>query len=40
MVPGNRVPFYQVDAFADEPFAGNPDAICFMPTDLSDDLYL
>ena len=40
MESGRRVPFYQVDAFADEPFAGNPAAICFMPTDLSDDLYL
>jgi len=40
MVSGNRVPFYQVDAFTDEPFRGNPAAICFMPTDLSDKLYL
>ena len=35
-----RVPFYQVDAFADEPFGGNPAAVCFMPTGLSDELYL
>ena len=24
-----RVPIYQVDAFTDRPFAGNPAAICF-----------
>ena len=40
MVSGRRVPFYQVDAFTDEPFGGNPAAICFMPTGLSDGLYL
>ena len=31
---------YQVDAFADEPFKGNPAAVCMMPTDLDDSLYL
>ena len=34
------VPFYQVDAFTDVPFKGNPAAICFMSTSLKDDLYL
>jgi len=33
-------PFYQVDAFTSEPFRGNPAAICLMPTDLDDELYL
>ena len=37
---GKRVPFYQVDAFTDEPFGGNPAAVCFMPTGLNDELYL
>jgi PhzF family phenazine biosynthesis protein len=40
MVSGMRVPFYQVDAFTDKAFRGNPAAICFMSTGLSDDLYL
>jgi PhzF family phenazine biosynthesis protein len=34
------VPLYQVDAFTEEPFRGNPAAICFMSTRLSDSLYL
>ena len=40
MVSEKQVPFYQVDAFTDVPFRGNPAAICFMPTGLSDELYL
>jgi len=35
-----RVPFLQVDAFTDKPFRGNPAAVCLMPCDLSDSLYL
>jgi PhzF family phenazine biosynthesis protein len=34
------VPFYQVDAFTETPFRGNPAAVCFMGTGLQDDLYL
>jgi len=34
------VPFYQVDAFTEAPFRGNPAAICFMSTRLPDSLYL
>ncbi len=26
-----EIPFYQVDAFAREPFAGNPAAVCLLP---------
>jgi PhzF family phenazine biosynthesis protein len=26
-----RLPIYQVDAFADRPFAGNPAAVCILP---------
>ena len=33
-----KVPFYQVDAFADRPFAGNPAAICPLQHWLPDDL--
>ena len=36
----NEAPLYQVDAFTDEPFKGNPAAICVMRTDLDDSLYL
>jgi PhzF family phenazine biosynthesis protein len=36
----NSVPFYHVDAFTDEPFRGNPAAVCFMPTDLEPRIYL
>ncbi|MDF1702933.1 MAG: PhzF family phenazine biosynthesis protein [Planctomycetota bacterium] len=32
------VAFYQVDAFADRPFAGNPAAVCLYETWLPDDL--
>jgi PhzF family phenazine biosynthesis protein len=33
-------PFYQLDAFTDEPFRGNPAAVCIMPTNLSESFYL
>jgi PhzF family phenazine biosynthesis protein len=36
----DEAPLYQVDAFTDEPFKGNPAAVCMMPTDLDDSLYL
>jgi PhzF family phenazine biosynthesis protein len=36
----NWAPFYQLDAFTTGLFSGNPAAICLMPTDLDDDLYL
>ena len=35
----NQAPFYQIDAFTDAPFKGNPAAVCLMPCDLEDDLY-
>lgn len=31
------LPFFQVDAFADRPFAGNPAAICLLEAPLSDE---
>ena len=31
------IPVYQVDAFADRPFGGNPAAICWLDQDKSDD---
>ena len=36
----NWAPFYQIDAFTTEPYRGNPAAICIMPTDLDERLYL
>jgi len=36
----NWAPFYQIDAFTTELFHGNPAAVCMMPTDLDDELYL
>lgn len=33
-----NIPFYQVDAFTDVPFKGNPAAICPLQTPLADDL--
>jgi len=33
------VPLFQVDAFAREPFGGNPAAVCLMPCDLEDPVY-
>lgn len=35
MPDGNRIPFYQVDAFTDRPFAGNPAAVCILESPLS-----
>jgi PhzF family phenazine biosynthesis protein len=35
-----EAPLYQVDAFTDEPFKGNPAAVCIMPCNLHDDVYL
>lgn len=32
------IPMYQVDAFADKPFAGNPAAVCILNSWLADDL--
>ncbi len=32
------VPFYQVDAFTDRPFAGNPAAVCSLEAWLADDV--
>ena len=31
-----RIPLYQIDAFADQPFTGNPAAICPLQTWLDD----
>jgi PhzF family phenazine biosynthesis protein len=36
----NWAPCYQIDAFTPEPYRGNPAAVCIMPTDLNDRLYL
>jgi predicted PhzF superfamily epimerase YddE/YHI9 len=33
-----KIPLYQVDAFADRPFAGNPAAVCPLEDWLSDDV--
>lgn len=32
-----RIPLYQVDAFTDRPFAGNPAAVCPLPSWLPDE---
>jgi PhzF family phenazine biosynthesis protein len=31
MPGGIQIPFYQVDAFTDRPFSGNPAAVCILP---------
>jgi len=36
----NWAPIYQLDAFTSEPFRGNPAAICLMPTDYNEQVYL
>ena len=36
----NWVDYYQLDAFTETPFKGNPAAICMIPTDLPESLYL
>ncbi len=33
-----RIPFYQIDAFADRPFTGNPAAVCPLERWLDDDV--
>ena len=36
----NSLPLYQVDAFADQPFTGNPAAVCVLGEWLADELML
>jgi PhzF family phenazine biosynthesis protein len=31
-----EIPLFQVDAFTDRPFAGNPAAVCLLPKDRDD----
>ena len=31
-----EIPLFQVDAFTDQPFAGNPAAVCLLPEDWGD----
>ncbi len=31
-----EIPLFQVDAFTDRPFAGNPAAVCLLPEDRDD----
>lgn len=33
----SRVPLYQVDAFTDTPFSGNPAAVCLLPAPVADE---
>jgi len=33
-----RIPLYQIDAFSDRRFAGNPAAVCLLPEPLPDEL--
>ena len=35
MSDGSRIPFYQVDAFTNQPFRGNPAAVCVLEEPLS-----
>lgn len=35
-VSAEKIPFYQVDAFADRPFSGNPAAVCLLDSWLDD----
>ncbi len=35
MSKGSEIPFYQVDAFTNKPFSGNPAAICLLEEELS-----
>lgn len=39
LVDETRVPFFQVDAFTEKPFRGNPAAVCLMPCNLEDSIY-
>lgn len=36
-MPKTAIPFYQADAFTDQPFKGNPAAICFLNEPLPDE---
>lgn len=38
MVTDGRIPFFQVDAFTDEPFRGNPAGVCLLEASLPDSL--
>ena len=31
-----RIPIYQIDAFTNEPFKGNPAAVCLLPEAISE----
>ena len=33
-----KIPLYQIDAFAEQPFAGNPAAVCPLDAWLGDDV--
>ena len=35
-----EAPVFKVDAFTEDPFSGNPAAVCVMPTGLDDALYV
>ena len=35
MSKGSEIPLYQVDAFTNQPFSGNPAAVCLLEEDLS-----
>lgn len=39
LVDETRIPFFQVDAFTEKPFRGNPAAVCLMPCNLDDSIY-
>jgi len=40
MARAREIPFYQVDAFTDKPFAGNPAAVCILEEELSPEAML
>jgi PhzF family phenazine biosynthesis protein len=40
MPKGSEVPFYQVDAFSDKAFAGNPAAVCILDEEISPEAML
>jgi len=40
MSPVTKIPLYQVDAFTDKPFAGNPAAVCLLEEPLSPEAML
>jgi PhzF family phenazine biosynthesis protein len=35
MSQGSQIPFYQVDAFTNQPFGGNPAAVCLLDEEIS-----